>query len=72
MTYSLTHSGLIVAMGGLVLVNVLGFTDNCSSEITAKAVEFAPVLVGSVMAWIGRMRASGPTTLGGFKERSFG
>lgn len=72
MTYSLTHAGILVGVVGLVLVNVLGFTENCSSELTAKMVELAPVLTGGVMAWIGRMHAQAPTTLAGFRKHTIG
>lgn len=68
MGYSLTHTGILVSIVGLVLVNTFGLTDNCSSEITAKLIEYAPVVTGGLMAWIGRMKAKGPTTLGGFRK----
>lgn len=66
--FSLTHGGILVAVIGSA-VAVFGLSQSCSSEVTTKLVEFAPVVVGGVMSWIGRMRATGPTTLGGFRKR---
>jgi hypothetical protein len=51
------------------LVNTLGISDACSNELTAKAVEYAPMAIGIPMAWIGRVR-HGDITMGGWKKRS--
>lgn len=63
----MTHGGILIMVAGYFLVNVLGLTDGCSTELTAKAVEYAPLVIGGVTAWIGRVRAGG-VTLGGFKK----
>ena len=64
MKYSLTYTGIIVMVAGTWLVNSLGLTDSCATELTSKATEYAPLLVGAVMALIGRNRAGGISTLG--------
>ena len=51
-------------VAGTWLVNSLGLTDSCATELTSKATEYAPLLVGAVMALIGRSRAGGVSTLG--------
>jgi hypothetical protein len=56
---SLTYSGLAVMILGTVLVEKLGFSSTCSNELTAKAVEYAPLLIGGFMGFIGRYRAGG-------------
>ena len=66
MKYSTTMSGILVMVIGTVLVQNVGLTENCSSEITTKLVEYIPLVVGGVMSWIGRIKAGG-VSLGGFK-----
>ena len=56
---SLTFGGLLVAVGGTVLLN-FGFSEVCSNEI----LTIAPTAVGSLIAWIGRVRAGGVTWFG--------
>ena len=56
---SLTISGVIVSVAGTLLVKY-GFTETCSSEIITNI----PLIVGGLMAWIGRVRAGGITALG--------
>lgn len=63
MKYSLTHGGLI-AMIALPLLVHAGFSEQCSGEVW----NFVSMLPGFVTAWIGRMKAKGPTSLGGFKK----
>lgn len=62
--YSLTYSGLFVMIAGTYLVQKFGFSAACSDEITAKAVEYGPLLVGALMAAIGRYRAGGINIFG--------
>ena len=62
MNFSLTITGIIVSIAGTMLVNY-GFSEQCSGEI----VQVLPALIGGAVAWIGRVRAGGVTTLG-FKE----
>ena len=60
--YSLTQSGILVAVVGTLLVN-FGFSEVCSNEI----ITIAPTLVGGVIAWIGRWR-KGDITIAGFRK----
>lgn len=62
MKYSLTLGGVLVALGGTLLLK-LGFSDTCSNEIITNI----PLVVGSVMTWIGRVR-QGDVNIFGFKE----
>jgi hypothetical protein len=48
---SLTISGIFVAVFGTILLK-LGFSEVCSNEIIANA----PLAIGSIMAYIGRIR----------------
>lgn len=57
--YSLTIAGVVVSIAGTVLVNV-GFSESCTNEI----ITMAPVLVGGIMSYIGRMRMGGVDSLG--------
>lgn len=57
--FSLTQSGIVVAVAGTLLVQ-LGFSDICSNEI----VQIAPVLIGGVMSWYGRWRLGGINIFG--------
>ena len=59
MQYSLTMSGVLVSVGGLLLVQV-GFSEGCANEV----ITLLPVLAGGVMSWIGRIKAGGVDTLG--------
>lgn len=65
--YSLVFSGVLVSVLGTFLVDSIGLTESCSTELTSKAVEYAPILVGGIMATIGRWRLGGVSALG-FKE----
>lgn len=67
MKYSLVIAGLITTVGGTILVNTFGLSDLCSNELTAKAVEWLPMGIGSIMAYIGRVR-QGDITAAGFKK----
>jgi hypothetical protein len=67
MKYSLVIAGIATTVIGTFLVNTLGISDLCSNELTSKVVEFAPLAIGSVMSYIGRVR-QGDVTLGGFKK----
>ena len=51
MKMSLTMSGILVAVIGTILTR-MGFSDICSNEIVVNA----PLAIGSVMAWWGRIR----------------
>lgn len=57
--YSLTISGIVVMVAGTFLVE-WGFSESCSNEIVTKA----PLLIGGLMAWIGRVKAGGINALG--------
>lgn len=63
----MTHTGLLIMILGYVGVNVFGLSDACSTEVTSKVVEYIPLAIGGVTAWLGRVRAGG-VTLGGFKR----
>ena len=65
--FSLTQGGILVMVLGYTLVNTLGFSENCSSEITSRVVEYVPILAGAVTAWFGRFRR-GDLTLAGFRK----
>ena len=62
MKYSLTHGGILVMVLGTLAVQYVGLSESCFSEL----VEKAPLLIGAVMAWIGRLKA-GNVNLFGFK-----
>lgn len=66
MKYSLTQGGILLAVVGTFVVQ-LGFSDSCSTELTQKIVDFTPLVIGSVTAWIGRFKAGG-VTMGGWKK----
>jgi ABC-type uncharacterized transport system permease subunit len=66
MKYSLTQGGLLAGVAGILLVQY-GFSDSCSSEITAKLLPLIGAFPGLATAWIGRYRAGG-VTFGGFKK----
>lgn len=51
-------------MIALPLLVHAGFSEQCSGEVW----NFVSMLPGFVTAWIGRMKAKGPTSLGGFKK----
>jgi hypothetical protein len=60
--YSLTQGGVLVSIIGTGLV-YFGFSEQCSNEFIA----VAPVIVGGLMSWAGRIRAGGVDKLG-FKK----
>ena len=64
MKYSVVIGGLVVMIVGSVLVDTLGFTESCATEMTAKITEYIPLVVGGAMAWWGRVRMGGVTLLG--------
>lgn len=57
--FSLTITGIIVSVAGTFLVQV-GFSETCSSEIVSNI----PLVVGGIMAWIGRFRVGDISPLG--------
>lgn len=59
--FSLTASGIILAVGGTLLTQ--WFSESCTDEI----LKNAPLFLGAVVAWIGRVRAGGMDVLG-FKK----
>lgn len=59
MKYSLTISGVLVAVGGSLLLH-FGFSEQCSNEI----IDLLPVVIGGAMSWIGRVKAGGVNALG--------
>lgn len=64
MNYSLVFGGVIVSIVGTFLVNSIGLSELCSTEITAKMVEYLPLIVGGVMSMIGRHRLGGVNAFG--------
>lgn len=60
MNFSLTISGVIVSIAGTLLLKSGLFTETCTSEILSAA----PVIIGGIMSWIGRVRAGGVDALG--------
>jgi uncharacterized membrane protein len=64
MKMSLTFAGLWTIVAGTFLVNTLGITESCSTELTSKAVEYGPMVVGSIMAAFGRYRQGGVNVFG--------
>lgn len=57
--FSLTYAGILVAVGGTLLIQA-GFTEACTNEIVDKV----PLLIGGIMAAIGRYRVGGITLAG--------
>ena len=61
--FSLTQGGVLLAVVGTILVQYVGLTESCSTELLDKA----PLLIGGIMAWVGRYRLGDVTALG-FKK----
>ncbi|QGH73108.1 MAG: hypothetical protein [Podoviridae sp. ctviO18] len=59
MKYSLTNGGILVMVVGQLLMK-FGFSEVCSNELITNA----PLLVGGLMAWIGRVRKGDVNFLG--------
>ena len=59
MSYSLTQGGILVSVIGTLLVQ-FGFSQGCSNEL----ITTIPVIIGGIVAWIGRYRAGGVTKIG--------
>jgi hypothetical protein len=62
MKYSLTSAGIVIAVAGTLLMKY-GFSESCSNEIITNI----PLIVGGIVAQIGRWRAGG-ITLAGFHK----
>ena len=62
MKYSLTQSGILIAVVGTILVR-FGFSEVCANEMVANV----RLVVGGAISWYGRWR-QGDITLGGFKK----
>lgn len=62
MKYSLTAGGILISVIGTLLAKY-GFSESCSNEIVTNV----PLIVGGLMAWIGRVRAGG-VSIFGFKH----
>jgi hypothetical protein len=62
MKYSLTQGGILVAVVGTLLVQ-WGFSESCSNELITNI----PLIVGSIVAWVGRVR-KGDVNVFGFKK----
>jgi len=58
--FSLTYSGIIVMVVGPLLTQYLGLTETCGAELANQV----PVLIGAVVALVGRYRAGGITVAG--------
>ena len=56
---SLTIIGIIVSLVGTALVK-FGFSETCTNEIITNA----PLVIGGVIAWIGRVRQGDVNILG--------
>lgn len=56
--YSLTASGLIVAVAGTFLTQ--WFSESCTNELITNA----PLLIGGIVAWVGRVKAGGVNWFG--------
>lgn len=61
--FSLTIGGLVIMVAGTLLVDY-GFSDSCSNEITTQI----PLIVGGIMAYIGRIRKGDLDNLGFRKD----
>ena len=61
-TYSLTQGGILLAVVGTAVMQ-LGFSESCTNEL----LQNVPLIVGSALAWVGRIRAGGVSVLG-FKQ----
>ena len=59
MKYSITYSGIIIAVAGTFLMNY-GFSEVCASEISNNI----PVVIGGIIAAWGRFRLGGVNALG--------
>ena len=59
MQFSTTIIGILVMIAGTFLVDY-GFSQGCANEITDKI----PLLVGGLIAWIGRIKAGGINAFG--------
>lgn len=57
--YSLTQGGVVVSIVGSALM-YFGLSEQCTNEL----ITLAPVLVGGIMSWVGRMRLGGVDKLG--------
>ena len=62
MKYSLTMSGILVSVIGTAVMQ-LGFSESCTNEL----VQNVPLIIGSALAWVGRIKA-GNVTVAGFKQ----
>lgn len=67
MNYSLTQTGNLVALAGLLGTVLNYFGVNIASEELEKLLTAAAVLVGIIVAWIGRYR-QGDLTPAGFRK----
>lgn len=56
---SLTIVGIIISVAGTALVK-LGFSETCTNEIITNA----PLVIGGLIAWIGRVRQGDVNILG--------
>src|SRR3990167_8034091 len=59
--FSLTQGGILVAVAGTLLTQY--FSEGCSKELTTNI----PLIIGAVVAWVGRYR-KGDITFAGFKK----
>jgi hypothetical protein len=57
--FSLTYTGIIIAVAGTMLAN-WGFSEGCSNEIITNV----PVIIGGLIAAIGRWKAGGINVFG--------
>jgi hypothetical protein len=64
MNYSLVFGGVIVSVVGTFLVNSIGLSELCSTEVTAKVTEYLPLVIGGAMSLIGRHRLGGVNAFG--------
>lgn len=57
--FSMTHGGILVAVVGTLLAQA-NFSESCVNEIFTNV----PLVLGGVMAWIGRARVGDVSLLG--------
>ena len=60
--YSMTMTGIIISVAGTLLLKA-GFSEVCSNEL----ISTAPLIIGGIISWYGRLRGN-DLTMGGFRK----